>query len=66
MIASQQKASTHAAKKLVLMILDYVSTYPNDGIRYRKSGMKIAAHAKTGYLKVTNTHSRAGAHIFLS
>ena len=47
------------------MLLDYVATYPNDGIQYRKIFMKLLAHANAGYLNITNACSRGGAHIFL-
>ena len=47
-------------------LLDYVATYPNDGIIYRASNMILCAHADAGYLNKTKACSRAGAHIFLS
>ncbi len=48
------------------MLLNYVATYPNDGIVYRVSDMVLCAHADAGYLNKTQLHSRAGAHIFIS
>jgi hypothetical protein len=48
------------------MLLNYVATYPNDGIVYRASDMVLCAHADAGYLNKTQSCSRAGAHIFLS
>jgi hypothetical protein len=48
------------------LLLDYVATYPNDGIVYHASGMILCAHADAGFLNETNTNSRAGAHIYLS
>ncbi len=47
-------------------MLDYVATYPNDGIVYRASDMILYAHSDAGFLNETNAQSRAGAHIFLS
>jgi hypothetical protein len=52
-------------EQLVEMLLNYVATYPNDGIVYRASGMVFCAHADAGYLNKTQSRSRAGAHIFL-
>jgi len=50
----------------VHLFLDYVATYPADGIVYRSSDMILCAHADVGFLNETNSRSRAGAHIFLS
>jgi hypothetical protein len=47
-------------------LLDYVATYPNDGIVYRASDMVLCAHADASYLNETKSCSRAGAHIYLS
>jgi hypothetical protein len=48
------------------MLLNYISTYPNDGIVYRASDMVLCLHADAGYLNETRSCSRAGEHIFLS
>ena len=50
----------------VHLLLDYVATYPADGIVYRSSDMILCAHADAGFLNETNSRSQAGAHIFLS
>ena len=47
-------------------LLDYVDTYPNDGIFFRKSDMILAAHADAGFLNKSRARSRAGTHIFNS
>ncbi len=52
-------------EQLVETLLNYVATYPNDGIVYRASDMVLCTHADAGYLNKTWSHSRAGAHIFL-
>ena len=63
----QQQASTiEATNDAITQLLDYVATYPSDGISYRASGMVLAAHSDTAYLNVTTACSRAGAHIMLS
>jgi hypothetical protein len=63
--ACQSKATIHT-KQLVHTLLDYVATYPNDGIVYRASDMLLCAHADAGYLNESKSRSRAGAHIYLS
>ena len=65
-IASRQAQATVATEQAVNLLLDYVATYPNDGIVYRASDMILCAHADAGFLNETNARSRAGAHIFLS
>jgi hypothetical protein len=59
-VACQAKA-TIAIEQAVDLLLNYVATYPNDGIVYYTSGMILCAHADAG-----NTCSRAGPHIYLS
>ncbi len=63
--ARQAKVTVHM-EQLVEMLLNYVATYPNNGIVYRASDMVLCAHADAGYLNKTQSCSRAGAHIFLS
>jgi hypothetical protein len=64
-IASRQAQATVATEQAVHLLLDYVATYPSDGIVYRASDMILCAHADAGFLNETNARSRAGAHIFL-
>ena len=65
-ISSQQAHATENTAKAVTQLLDYVATYPSDGITYRASNMVLAAHSDASYLTESNSRSRAGAHIFLS
>jgi hypothetical protein len=65
-IAARQSYATLATEQVVHILLDYVATYPADGIVYRSSDMILCAHADAGFLNETNSCSRAGAHIFLS
>jgi hypothetical protein len=65
-IAARQSYATVATEQAVHLLLDYVATYPADGIVYRSSNMVLCAHADAGFLNETNSRSRAGAHIFLS
>jgi hypothetical protein len=64
-ISLQQNAATENTAKAVNQLLDYVATYPSDGITYRASGMVLAAHSDASYLTESNVRSRAGAHIYL-
>jgi hypothetical protein len=52
--ACQSKATIHT-EQLVHTLLDYVATYPNDGIVYRASNMVLCAHADAGYLNETKS-----------
>jgi hypothetical protein len=63
--ACQSKATIHM-EQLVHTLLDYIATYPNDGIVYRASDMVLCAHMDASYLNETKSHSRARAHIYLS
>ena len=65
-IGDQQAAATEDTAEAIEQLLDYVATYPNDGILLRKSDMILAAHADAGFLNELRAISRAGAHIFLS
>ena len=47
-IASQQAAATEDTAAAIEQLLDYVATYPNDGILLRKSDMILAGHADAG------------------
>ena len=65
-IAAQQAAATEDTAAAIEQLLDYVATYPNDGIIFRKSDKILAAHADAGFLNESRARSRAGTHIFLS
>ncbi len=54
-----------ATEQAVDLLLNYVATYPNDGIVHWASDMILCAHADAGFLNKTNSCSRAGAHIYL-
>ena len=65
-IGSQQTSATDNTAAAVEQLLDYVATYPNDGILFRKSDMILAAHAYAVFLNKSRARSRSGAYIFLS
>ena len=64
-IASRQAYTTVATEQVVHLLLDYVATYPADGIVHRSSVMILCAHIDAGFLNETNSCSHTGAHIFL-
>ena len=49
-IGAQQAAATEETEKAIKQLLDYVATYPDDGILFRKSDMILASHADAGFL----------------
>ena len=65
-IGSRQAAATEKTNVAVAQLLDYVATYPDDGIIYRPSDMVLCAHSDAGFHNETRGRSRNGAHIFLS
>ena len=65
-IATQAHPPTKKTASLVHHLLDYVATYPNDGMMHRKSLMQLAAHSDAGYLNEQQGKSRASVHAHLS
>jgi hypothetical protein len=65
-IAARQSYATVATEQAVHLLLNYVATYPSDGIIYQSSDMILCAHANVGLLNKTNSRSWARAHIYLS
>ncbi len=65
-ISARQAAATEETLAAVHHLLDYVATYPSDGIIYRASNMILSAHSDAGFNNELNARSRAGAHIYLS
>jgi hypothetical protein len=65
-IAACQAKATVATEQAVNLLVDYVATYPNDGIVYHTSNMILCAHTDAGFLNKTNSSGRVGAHIYLS
>ena len=58
--------ATEEISYAIKQLLDYVATYPDDGILFRKSDMILAAHADAVFLNESKSCSGLGAHIFLS
>jgi len=65
-ISSEQATATVATRDRVHQLLDYVATYPNDGITFRASSMVLAAHSNASFLTEAGARIHAGAYIFLS
>ena len=65
-IRSQKAAENEETSDAIEQLLDYVATYPDDDILFRKSDMILAAHADAGFLNESKSCIRVGAHIFLS
>ena len=65
-LSQQQASATEATNDAITQLINYIATYPSNGISYRASGMILAAHSDAEYLNVTKARSRAGAHIMLS
>ena len=65
-IGTQQASETEATNDAVHKLLDYLATYPNDGILYRSSDMILAAHSDAGFHNESKGRSQSGVHIFLS
>ena len=65
-LGQQQASSTKDTNAALLQLLNYLATYPNDGILYQASGMGLSVHSDAAYLNVRKSRSRSGAHIMLS
>ena len=65
-VGIHQAAATEATNEAVNQMLDYLATYPNDGIVYPASKIILAAHSDAGFHNESKGRSRAGGHIFLS
>jgi hypothetical protein len=64
-IAAKQSKATVATQQAVHLLLDFVTTYPNDGIFYCASEMILCAHANDGFLNECQSCSHTRAHILL-
>ena len=58
--------ATEATNDAIHQLLDYVATYPADGITFRASDIVLPAHSDAAYLNVSKARSRSGAHIMQS
>ena len=65
-LGQQQATATKAINDAINQLLDYITTYPADGIIFRSSDMVLSSHSNAAYPNVRKARSRAGAHIMLS
>ena len=65
-IGTQKKTATANTNMAINQLLDYVATYPDNGILFRSNGMVLAAHVDAGFLNKTKARSSAGEHLFLT
>ena len=59
-ICAQQAAATEENAASIEKLLDYVATYPDDGILFRNSDMISAVHADAGSLNKSRARGRSG------
>ena len=65
-IGTKQAAATESTNEAINHLLDYLVTYPNNGIVYRARKMVLAAHSYSGFHNESKGRNRAGAHVFLA
>ena len=65
-IGTQQDTATEGTVAAIRQLLNYVATYPNNGIIYRTSDMILCARSNAAYLNESKSRSQAGSFIFLS
>ena len=56
-LGAQQACATENTSKAVDQLLDYVATYPSDGITFRASMMVLAAHSDASFLTESGSRS---------
>ena len=64
-IASMQSKPTENTRKQCEMLMDYLHTYSNAVIRYRKSDMILYVDSDAAYLVLPNARSRVAGHFYL-
>ena len=64
-IGTQQEKATESTATSINQILEYVATYPNDGITYISSNIRLSSHSDATYINIPNSLSRSGSQILL-
>ena len=64
-IGSQQAHSTTNTLNLCSWLLDYIATYPNPSITFKRSNMILYIASDSSYLSVAKSRSRVGGYHFL-
>ena len=65
-IGTKHAAATESTNESIDHLLDYLPTYPNDGIVYRAIKMVLAAHSDYGFHNESKGLSQAGSQVFLA
>ena len=64
-IGTQHTAATESTNESINHLLDYLVTYPNDGIVYRARKMVLVANLDADFHNKYKGQIRAGSHVFL-
>ena len=59
-IGAQKSGATEETAYAIEQLLNYVATYPDNGIHFRKIDVILAAHVEAGFLTKSDSLSRAG------
>ncbi len=65
-LSSQQATATEAINAAMNQLLDYLTTYPDDGTTYCASNVILCTHANASFNNESKGRSQASAHIFIS
>ena len=65
-IGNQQAAATEITNEAIDHLLNYLYTYPNNGIVYRDRKMVLAVHSDSSFRNESKGWSQAGAHVFMA
>jgi hypothetical protein len=65
-LSSQQATATEATNVAMNQLLNYLTTYPDDGTTYCASNMILCAHTNASFNNESKGCSQAYAHIFIS
>ena len=65
-IRTQQDSATESTNKAIDQLINYLTTYLDDGIVYRYRNKVLAAHSDAGFHNKPKGCYQSGAHIFLA
>ena len=65
-IFTQQAEATETTNEAIDHLLEYLDTYPNNGILYRTRKVILAKHSYDGLYNESKVRSQSGYHIFLA
>ena len=64
-IGAQKANNTEMTSEAIDQVLNYVATYPKNGINYCASDMVLCGNSDAAYINNTKSRIRAGAYILL-